>query len=196
MMLIPSLNEKKVLECLSKNNNGLLYQKCGYIFEELKEEFRFSDAFFEECEAHSSGAKRYLMKELQNNVYCERWKLYVSPSLKGLIDKGVESEVAVNPIDAKKHEELVHILSELVETIALMKKEEYSYLLFQNEREANDWLIFLREHTDKEELKSLENEIADRFFYRYDVRIGKTNLDKKRTELIKRYLFKSNEYLG
>ena len=102
----------------------------------------------------------------------------------------------MNPIDAEKHEELVHILSELVETIALMQKEEYNYLLFQNEREANDWLIFLREHTDKEELKSLENEIADRFFYRYDVRIGKTNLDKKRTELIKRYLFKSNEYLG
>ena len=144
MMLIPSLNEKKVLECLSKNNNGFLYQKCGYIFEELKEEFRFSDAFFEECEAHSSGAKRYLMKELQNNVYCERWKLYVSPSLKGLIDKGVESEVAVNPIDAEKHEELVHILSELVETIALMQKEEYSYLLFQNEREANEWISFLR----------------------------------------------------
>jgi len=102
----------------------------------------------------------------------------------------------VNPIDAEKHEELVHILSELIETIALMQKEEYSYLLFQNEREANEWLSFLREHTDKEELKSLEKEIADRFFYRYDVQIGKTILDKKRNELIKRYLFKSNEYLG
>lgn len=89
MMLVPGLNEQKVLACLARNDNGFLYQKCGYIFEELKEEFRFSDAFFAECEAHSSEAKRYLMKESQSNVYCERWKLYVPPSLKGLIDKGV-----------------------------------------------------------------------------------------------------------
>ena len=89
MMLVPGLSEQKVLECLARNDNGFLYQKCGYIFEELKEEFRFSRAFFEECEVLSSKAKRYLMKESQNNVYCERWKLYVPSSLKGLIDKGV-----------------------------------------------------------------------------------------------------------
>ena len=89
MMLVSGLNEQKVLACLARNNNGFLYQKCGYIFEELKEEFRFSDTFFAKCEAHSSDAKRYLMKEAQNNVYCKRWKLYVPPSLKGLIDKGV-----------------------------------------------------------------------------------------------------------
>ena len=69
--------------------HGFLYQKCGYIFEELKEEFQFSAEFFAECEAHSSDARKYLMKESQNTVYCERWKLYVPPSLKGLIDKGV-----------------------------------------------------------------------------------------------------------
>ena len=89
MMLIPSLNEQKVLACLARNHNGFLYQKCGYVFEELKEEFRFSPDFFAVCEAHSSGAKRYLMKESKNTVYCEKWKLYVPPSLKGLIDKGV-----------------------------------------------------------------------------------------------------------
>ena len=89
MMLIPGLNEQKVLACLARNDNGFLYQKCGYIFEELKEEFHFSDTFFAECGAHSSEAKRYLMKESQSNVYCERWKLYVPPSLKGIIDKGV-----------------------------------------------------------------------------------------------------------
>ena len=82
MMLVPGLNEQRVLACLARNDNGFLYQKCGYIFEELKEEFRFSEAFFTECEAHSSEAKRYLMKESQNNVYCERWNLYVPPSLK------------------------------------------------------------------------------------------------------------------
>ena len=90
MMLIPGLNEQKVLECLAKNKNGFLYQKCGYILEELHEEFHFSAKFFEECEEKSSEAKRYLMKDSQNNVYFERWKLYAPPSLKGLIDKGVK----------------------------------------------------------------------------------------------------------
>ena len=89
MMLVTGLNEKKVLECLYRNDNGFWYQKCGYIFEELKEEIHFSAEFFAECEAHSSEAKRYLMKESKNNMYCERWKLYVPPSLKGLIGKGV-----------------------------------------------------------------------------------------------------------
>lgn len=98
-------------------------------------------------------------------------------------------------ISKERHEELVNILSELIETIELMQKEENTYILSQNASEANDWIIFLKEHTDKEELKSLENEIADRFFFKFDVQIGKSTLDNKRAELIKKYLFKSNEYL-
>ena len=89
MMLVPGLNEQKMLACLARNDNGFLYQKCGYIFAELKDEFHFSDKFFAECEANASDAKRYLMKNSRNNVYCARWKLYVPSSLKGLIDKGV-----------------------------------------------------------------------------------------------------------
>lgn len=55
--------------------------------EKSQQEFRFSAEFFAECE-NSSEAKRYLMKELQNKVFCEQWKLYAPSSLKGLIDKG------------------------------------------------------------------------------------------------------------
>lgn len=88
MMLVPGLNEHKVLKCLERNRNGFLYQKCGYIFEEMKEEFHFSEFLFEECEKYSSEAKRYLMKGSQDNVFHKRWKLY-APSLKKLIDKGV-----------------------------------------------------------------------------------------------------------
>lgn len=89
MMLLPGLNEQKVLECLARNNNGFLYQKCGYLFEELEEGFHFSTTFFEESEKYSSDAKRYLMKESRDNVFHKRWKLYAPPSLKKLIDKGV-----------------------------------------------------------------------------------------------------------
>ena len=90
MMLVPGLNEQKVLECLARNNNGFMYQKCGYLFEEMQEEFHFSANFFDACENGSSGAKRYLMKESQDNVFHKRWKLYAPASLKGLIDKGVD----------------------------------------------------------------------------------------------------------
>ncbi|MCM1495837.1 MAG: hypothetical protein NC089_08605 [Bacteroides sp.] len=95
MMLVPGLNERKVLECLARNNNGFLYQKCGYLFEELKEEFNFSSNFFAECETYSSGAKRYLMKELPGNTFHKRWKLYAPPSLKGLVNKGVGNYDAI-----------------------------------------------------------------------------------------------------
>lgn len=89
MVLVPGLNEQKVLECLARDNNGFLYQKCGYLFEALKEEYHFSPQFFEECEKYSSDAKKYLMRDLQDNVFHQRWKLYAPQSMKGLIDKGI-----------------------------------------------------------------------------------------------------------
>lgn len=77
----------------------------------------------------------------------------------------------------------------------MMRKEETDYLLVQNEDEAKEWLIFLNEHSDNEELKSLEDEISNRFFYKFDVHIGTSEYDNKRAELIKKYILKSNEYL-
>lgn len=101
----------------------------------------------------------------------------------------------MNKIDDEKHNELIVILSELIEIIELMKKEEKDYLLIQNENEDRDWMDFLKNHTDKDELKSLENEISDRFFFKFDVQIGTSELDNKRAEIMKKYIFKSNEYL-
>ena len=79
-----------MLECLARSNNGFLYQKCGYLFEKMQEEFHFSANFFTACENGSSDAKRYLMKESQDNVFHKRWKLYAPAWQKELIDKGVE----------------------------------------------------------------------------------------------------------
>lgn len=95
LMLVPGLKEDKILACLSRNENGFLYQKCGYLFEEFRNEFDFSVNFFEECRKKSSGAKRYLMKEAQETVYCEKWNLYTPPSLKKLIDKGISDYDAI-----------------------------------------------------------------------------------------------------
>lgn len=95
LMLVPALSEEKLIACLKRNENGFLYQKCGYIFEELKNEFGLSNRFFAECQRNSSGAKRYLLKGEGMNVFNEKWGLYTPPSLKGLIDKGVGDYDAV-----------------------------------------------------------------------------------------------------
>lgn len=101
----------------------------------------------------------------------------------------------MNNIEKQEHDELITILGELIETIELMQKEEKSLLLVQNENEAKEWINYLKNHTDKEELQSLEDEISNRFFFRFDVKIGKSVLDDKRVELMKKYIFKSNEFL-
>ena len=101
----------------------------------------------------------------------------------------------MNIINKEQHDELIKILSELIETIAIMRKEEKDYVLAQNESEAREWISFLKEHQDKKELKSLEDEISDRFFFRFDVQIGNSELDNRRAELMKMYILKSNVFL-
>ena len=97
----------------------------------------------------------------------------------------------MNIIDKEQHDELIKILSELIETIVIMRKEEKDYVLAQNESEAREWISFLKEHEDKEELKSLEDEISNRFFFKFDVQIGNSELDNRRAELMKTYILKS-----
>lgn len=89
LILIPGLKEEQVLACLKRNENGFLYQKCGYIFEEFQNEFNFSEKFFSECQKNCPKTKRYLMKEKQEMVLNGKWKLYTPPTLRQLTDKGM-----------------------------------------------------------------------------------------------------------
>ena len=98
-------------------------------------------------------------------------------------------------INESEHKELIDILDDLIKTISLMRKNNSDYILVQNENEAREWMVFLKEHKDKEELRSLENEISDRFFYKYDVEIEKSELDNKRADLIRNYIFTSDKLL-
>ena len=98
-------------------------------------------------------------------------------------------------INQQQHRELIKILDELIETIVIMRKKENDYILVENENESRNWLEFLKEHKDKEELKSLENEISDRFFLKFDVQVGNSELDDRRVELMKTYIIRSNDFL-
>ena len=102
----------------------------------------------------------------------------------------------MNSISKEHHDELVKILSELIKTIIMMRKEENDFILAQNEGEAIEWLDFLEKHTDIEELRTLEAEMSNRFFYKFDVQIGNSELDDQRAQLMKKYISKSHIFLG
>lgn len=89
ILLIPSLNYKKLLSVLEKYNNGYLYQKCGYIFENLNYSLHLPDSFFDECRKNISNAKRYLTKDHAGYVWHEKWNLYAPENIYGVINKGV-----------------------------------------------------------------------------------------------------------
>ena len=96
-----------------------------------------------------------------------------------------------------QHKDLINILDELIVTIKLMNPNNRNYFLNQNLREAKDWRRFLKAHTDKEELLSLEEEISERLFYKYDANAveDRSELDDKRRDLMHEYLGKSFEYI-
>lgn len=95
LALIPSLDEKKLLEVLAKYGRRHLYQKAGYVLEAYKEELSLSDAFFEKCAAGVSASKTYLFDRQDDFVFYEKWMLYAPKELKKLIDKGVNDYDAV-----------------------------------------------------------------------------------------------------
>lgn len=95
IMLIPSVKGEKILEALSAYDNKFLYQKCGYILEQLQDELGLSNEFFEYLGRYTADGKRYLIKENGQNVWNSRWKLYVPADFMHLLDKGVGNNDAI-----------------------------------------------------------------------------------------------------
>ena len=58
IMRLPRLDADKLLECLERYGNGYLYQKCGYVLEQLQEHVNLPDAFYRECRIHCASTVR------------------------------------------------------------------------------------------------------------------------------------------
>lgn len=86
--LIPVLDERKLLKCLKNYNIGNLYQKCGYILENVGKPIGITDFFLEECQNHVGKSKYYLLKDRQSMSLDKRWMLYVPTRLHALLEKG------------------------------------------------------------------------------------------------------------
>ncbi|WP_026478308.1 hypothetical protein [Alkaliphilus transvaalensis] len=101
----------------------------------------------------------------------------------------------MNIITAQKHQELINTLKELKNIVEDMRSMSTDIILKWHNDEIECWLEFLESHEDKEELKSLEVEVGDRFFYKYNVRIEPINLDKKRLSLFEKFIHQLNDAL-
>ena len=104
----------------------------------------------------------------------------------------MDEELTQMNITEAQHKDLISVFDELIST---MESMEWSYFLSTNIREAKDWRDFLIAHTDKEELMSLNKEIAERFVHKYeaidheyDVKFGCFDLDHKRLDLMEEFL--------
>ncbi|MCX4374900.1 MAG: hypothetical protein OSJ61_01885 [Lachnospiraceae bacterium] len=95
-------------------------------------------------------------------------------------------------LSEQQHSELIQIIKDLLYVLRSMTP---SYFISKHIREANDWLTFLIDHVDVEELQSLEKEIVDRYTFEYDVLIDYSIYEKKRHNLIRMLLKKMGLYL-
>ena len=76
IMRLPRLDADRLLECLERYGNGYLYQKCGYVLEQLQEYVELPEAFYRECRAHCASTVRYMIKGAEGLVYHREWRVY------------------------------------------------------------------------------------------------------------------------
>ena len=95
LMLVPALNEDKLLAALAAYGKATLYQKAGYILSSLQEELSLDTSFFTECEKHCSASKIYLFPRQRGFVFHEKWKLYAPDDLRTFTDKGMSEHASI-----------------------------------------------------------------------------------------------------
>ncbi len=90
LALIPYIDEERLLCYLEAYHKKVLYQKTGYILENMKKQLRLSDSFFEVCINKSKGSVRYLYHGIEHepNLFNNRWNLIVPQDLNKLTSKG------------------------------------------------------------------------------------------------------------
>ena len=94
IMLIPTLDETKLLKYLAAYEKQAMYQKVGYILRNFQKEFRLSEAFFGECAAHIGKSARYLLAN-KAGVFQKEWKLIAPNDLLSLTMKGVDADADI-----------------------------------------------------------------------------------------------------
>ena len=90
ILMVNNLDETKMIEILGEYDNKFLYQKCGYIFDSLKEHIQLSEHFFDVCKSNIAKTKRYFDKDVKCDTFNKKWNLYVPKYFSEYYDKGVD----------------------------------------------------------------------------------------------------------
>lgn len=88
-------------------------------------------------------------------------------------------------------ETLYHILIELLGTIHQIRKEDDFYILEKNEVQAREWITYLQEHDEIEDLEALEDQVKDALYYHFGEPLNESELDERRIELMNQYVEQS-----
>ena len=76
IMRLPTLDPDRLLKCLERYGKGFLYQKCGYVLEQLQSYVKLPERFYRECRERCPGTVRYVGKGTGELVYCKGWGIY------------------------------------------------------------------------------------------------------------------------
>jgi len=90
--MVPMLHEDKLLAYLHIFNKQVLYQKTGYLLEQLRSLWGLTDDFFSQCAANIGKSKRYLVEstDLNDMEYNRKWQLIVPKNLSSATAQGVD----------------------------------------------------------------------------------------------------------
>jgi len=86
LSLVAYLNEEKLITYLNAYNKVFLWQKTGYVLEQLSSTLHTSKEFLDMCKSHVRECKKYLVKE-NGLTYFPTWKLYAPKYLLGLLNE-------------------------------------------------------------------------------------------------------------
>ena len=90
--MVPVLREDKLLVYLKAYDKQVLYQKTGYLLEQLRAQWGLTDDFFAQCAANIGKSKRYLFTPTgaEDMEYNRAWRLVVPKNLTDATAEGVD----------------------------------------------------------------------------------------------------------
>lgn len=92
LLLVPSLQQEKLITYLDEYRQANLYQKAGFILTELADPLGLSKPFFDYCKTKIPKAKKYLYTEkdalAKRFIFHEDWMIFAPKSIISLVSKG------------------------------------------------------------------------------------------------------------
>ena len=74
--VVDSIHNCDKVAGLERYGKGFLYQKCGYVLEQLQSYVKLPERFYRECRERCPGTVRYVGKGTGELVYCKGWGIY------------------------------------------------------------------------------------------------------------------------